>query len=246
MKKIALSLVLACITLVGFGQDDRPFRIGFSILPSVSSISPEGDNVTKLNNSLGFAYGVLADVNFGEGNYAFATGLMINSLGATLENNVYHDGDTSVTTFGKVEEKYKLQYIQIPLTLKLKTNEIGYLSYFGQFGLDLGFNIRSKADYEGTFDGTKVSESDVNVSDFTQPLRVALNVGAGAEYNISGDTYLVGALVWNNGLTNLFSEPVYEASDDDLPIIQNGSVKKESDNLKAINNYFGLSIAVFF
>ena len=246
MKKLILSLLICLFTATTFAQDDRPFRIGFAILPSASTIKPEGEIFTKSSGKFGFAYGLLAEFNFGAGNYAFASGLLVNSLGGTIRNDNYHDGDTSVTKFGQVEEKYALQYIQIPLTLKLKTNEIGYLTYFGQFGLDLGFKIKSKADITGTYDLGAVNDTDVNVSDDIQPLRSALNVGAGFEYNISGDTYLVTSFIWNNGLTNVFKKEAWKSTEDGSPDIVDGSVRKEKDNIKAINNYFGLSIAMFF
>ncbi len=246
IKKTTLSILTFIFAFSAFSQDDRPFRIGFSILPSVSTIKPEGEVFEKQASKFGFAYGLLAEFNFGTGNYAFASGLMINSLGGTISNSQYHDGDTTHLTFGLVEEKYKLQYIQIPLTLKLKTNEIGYLTYFGQFGLDLGFKIKSKADIKGTYGNENIDLTDVNVSDDIQPFRSALNVGVGAEYNISGDTYLVGSLAWNNGLTNVFKKNPYAANDQGNPDIIDGNVKKEKDNIKAINNYLGVSIAIFF
>jgi len=246
MKKVALSFLICLFAISAFSQDDRPFRIGFSILPSASSIKPEGEIFTKSSGKFGFAYGLLAEFNFGEGNYAFASGLMINSLGGTINNVNYHDGDTAVATFGAVEEKYSLQYIQIPLTLKLKTNEIGYLTYFGQFGLDLGFKIKSKADFTGAYNFENIKDTDINVSEDIQPIRSALNVGAGVEYNISGDTYLVSSLVWNNGLTNVFKKTAWKSTADGLPDIVDGNVRKEKDNIKAISNYLGLSIAVFF
>ncbi|MFT4659885.1 MAG: hypothetical protein ACI8XB_000135 [Patiriisocius sp.] len=246
MKKLILSLLICLFTATTFAQDDRPFRIGFAILPSASSIKPEGEIFTKNSGKFGFAYGLLAEFNFGAGNYAFASGLMINSLGGTINNTNYHTGDTSVTSFGVVEEKYSLQYIQIPLTLKLKTNEIGYLTYFGQFGLDLGFRIKSKADITGVYDFETIKETDINISEDIQPIRSALNVGAGVEYNISADTYLVTSIIWNNGLTNLFKKKAWKSTASGLPDINDGSLSREEENIKAINNYFGVSIAMFF
>ena len=246
IKNITLSIFVLLFALSASSQDDRPFRIGFSILPSISTIKPEGEIYQKQASKFGFAYGLLAEFNFGTGNYAFASGLMINSLGGTISNARYHEGDSTHYAFGLVEEKYKLQYIQIPLTLKLKTNEIGYLTYFGQFGLDLGFKIKSKADIKGSYGIESIDLNDINVSDNIQPLRSALNVGAGAEYNISGDTYLVGSIAWNNGLTNVFKKKGYAANSQGNPEIVDGVVKREKDNIKAINNYLGVSIAVFF
>ena len=39
----------------------------------------------------------------------------------------------------------KLKYLEIPLTLRLRTNEIGYITYWVQVGVGLGFNIKARA-----------------------------------------------------------------------------------------------------
>ena len=36
-----------------------------------------------------------------------------------------------------------MQYINIPLGLKLKTNEIGYFTFYANLGLDAGINIKA-------------------------------------------------------------------------------------------------------
>ena len=53
--------------------------------------------------------------------------------------------DTASTTFSdysfiKLQNRtIRAQYVNIPLFIKMKTNEIGYLTYFGQFG----FGVRA-------------------------------------------------------------------------------------------------------
>ena len=41
------------------------------------------------------------------------------------------------------ERKYKINYVNIPLILKMKTKEIGYFTYFGEFGAVLGFKTKT-------------------------------------------------------------------------------------------------------
>ena len=44
------------------------------------------------------------------------------------------------------EITYKIQYLSIPIGLKLKTNQIGYLTFFTNIGLDPKIVIAGKAD----------------------------------------------------------------------------------------------------
>ena len=42
------------------------------------------------------------------------------------------------------ERKYKVNYVTIPIGLKLKTKEIGYLTYFGEFGGNIGIPYKTR------------------------------------------------------------------------------------------------------
>ena len=109
-------------------------------------------------------------------------------------------------TYGKSETELKLQYVDIPLSLKLRTNEIGYITYLGQIGFDLGINIGAKTAIE-VFDAagnTFFSADDEKISDEINLFRAGLVVGAGAEYNISGNTAIVLGLSYHNGFTNIY------------------------------------------
>ena len=92
----------------------------------------------------------------------------------------------------------------------MKTNEIGYMTYFGEFGLNIAFRTGTKITDEVNYDfignvATKVNLSDirdVNMDKDMQPLRMQLRAGAGAEYKISEGTSVFGAIHYNLGFTN--------------------------------------------
>ncbi|MBK8498800.1 MAG: outer membrane beta-barrel protein [Flavobacteriales bacterium] len=113
-----------------------------------------------------------------------------------------------------LETDVKLQYVEVPLTVKLMTNEIGYMRYYGQIGFGNAFNIRAKSDQVvAKIDGTRadgqpiVSEftelSDEDLQDDIMLYKVSLVVGAGMEYNFSGNTSLLVGITYNNGFTNI-------------------------------------------
>ena len=87
----------------------------------------------------------------------------------------------------------------------------------------------------------------MDVNKDVNAIRTALQVGAGAEYNISGDTYILAGIVWNNGLTNIFNNEAVKANDDGTPrLISDGSSLSFDEKFEAINNYIGLTIGVIF
>jgi len=264
-KSMKKKLVLfACTSLMIGGltaQEARPVRFAFAIQPSSSWLKPDGQILEKEKSRLGFAYGVIVDITLaGNENYVFSTGIMVNSQGGTILNKKFHDQTTTIPIGEGPEtmldprfaehatENYKLQYIDIPLTLKLRTNEIGYMTYYGQFGLDLGINIKANKITEYNFkDGNTLEIMDEDVLDEIRLFRGALQVGAGAEYNISGNTTLLVGLVWNNGLTNTFNRNYFAEDSSGNPALTDDRQRiREGGRMKVISNFLGLTVGVFF
>ena len=100
--------------------------------------------------------------------------------------------DSAKTVF-KQESKY--QYVELPLTVKLKTNEIGYMTYFGQIGFDAGVRVAAKGRAEGG--------DYEDIGEFSNILRVALVVGGGLEYNFSGNTSAIIGVKYSNAFTSV-------------------------------------------
>jgi hypothetical protein len=250
MKKHLLAIAALILITNGLNaQDDRSVRFAFAIQPGTSWIAPEGESLSVEGNKFAFSYGILADIMIaGNPNYAFGTGVMVNTQGGTLGNTRFHDGDIEKAgMWANAEEQYALQYLDIPLTLKLRTNEIGYMTYYGQFGLDMSFNLRARRDLEYNYEGERALEiKDEDISELIVPIRMALQVGAGVEYNISGTTYLVGGIEWNNGITNVFDRRFIAEEDNGDPAFSENGELREGGKIKAINNYLGLTIGVIF
>lgn len=205
MKKIAIILLVVSGALKVSAQDSG-LRFGLTLSPQVSWLTA-GDNGLEGNGSyLGFSYGLLMDVLIPT-NYAFATGLLISYEGGSI---TYLD-ETKFNSFPDViypagtSVDYRVQYIEIPLSLKLRTNQIGYLTYFGQFGLQGGVAIRSRADIE-TLSGTLNAEK-VDFGKDVTPGNFGLLLGGGLEYAISGKTALLAALQFHNGFIDVTDNP---------------------------------------
>lgn len=243
MKKIAL-LVFTFTTIISSSFAQADFQLGLSLSPNFSWFKAQSTSVESDGLKFGFNYGIIGDFNIAE-NYSLSTGIMLASLGGELEYADIQDISSTTTPSligGRTTSDITLKYIEIPLTLKLKTNEIGYLTYYGQFGLGLGINYDATADTDFNYPGSNGAQSqeEVDFADEVNILRASLIVGLGAEYNLTGNTSLVFGFTFNNGFTNVLTEDAYDEDN-------NGNgIGNRSEDFKAINNYLLLNIGVLF
>ena len=191
-RTIILSSVLLLINASLFSQEKK-VALGLGISPSINWLSAGSEGIRSDGNIVGFNYGLLTDFNFGE-NYSLASGLFVNSFGGNLEETHF---DTAVSVSNV---KYKIQSILIPITIRMKTKEIGYLRYYGQFGFNPEYVINAKADI-ATQGGS--SESDKGIMDEVGNFNFSLVLGIGIMYNLSGTTNFILGLSYNNGFINM-------------------------------------------
>lgn len=168
------------------------------------------DDTTKGNGSkFGAGYGLMLEFGFTP-NYYLLTGLEVQDMGARSKADIKTSVYTSLTTSSS-----SVRYLEVPLLLKMKTKEIGMMKYFGQFGLKTGFALSAKNSSTNvtTFGNvaTTTSSSDTKKDDIF-PLREALLIGLGAEYNLSGNTSIVFSACYDNGFTPLLNKKNHAVS----------------------------------
>lgn len=240
LTTISLSTVFALVSLNAKGQDTE-FRFGLKASGNLCWIKPNSKNIEGNGTKLGFSYGLMGDFFF-QPNYAFSTELLITDMrGGVTADSVTYIADNSVrATLTNIEFEYKLRYVQIPLSIKFKTKEIGYITYWAQFGIAPSVLIRTRADISGsdlpleytvkdpTDVPTNSSEGDdYAFSDFEDDIsffRIPLIIGAGIEFNVSGNTSLYTGVRMDNGFSDIFKD----------------------DKTKAISNFVSLNAGVFF
>lgn len=214
MKKILLLAILCfSITFIFAQQKDtfKGFKLGLTAHPTFGYIKSDIQGVQSDGLRAGFSYGLLGDFYFAQ-NYAFSTALKLTTI----------NGQTKVSNEAPVTTKtYKLQYIEVPLTVKLCTSETNGLKFFGQFGLGNGFNVRAKQDKKGV--SSTPIETDIDIYKDIAFYRASLIIGAGAEFTVGEKTKLAGGLTFDNGFTDIQSG--------------SGTIK---------NSYLGLNLAVYF
>ncbi len=236
MKKTTISIIILLFLSANvFSQaykENRLLRLGLKASPNLGWLRPETKDFENDGVKMGFSYGLISDFRISD-NYYVSSGLFIThwsgrlNMPATEEIDEIDDDDIADFTQSRL---YKLQYLEIPLTLKLLTNEIGYITYFGQFGVSVAANI--DADGEDTYvaEGeTDIVIDDPDIKSDITFMRAALVIGGGLEYSLAENASIVIGAEYNNGFSNLIKSKPEHAS-------------KHS----ALTNYFQLTLGVIF
>jgi opacity protein-like surface antigen len=263
MKKILLFSMLVLSLAVTSNAQTKQWKIAIVASPNVSWIKPDAKFIDPGANKLKFGFGLCVDKMFTD-NYAFGTGFNVLNTGGQLkykfDGQYTKDDGTTASIIGEKTRTYKLQYVELPLTLKLRTNEIGFITYWGQIGLGLGLNIKAKGDEDITYlkekvvtdaavswNDTKINQQsliDEDIKDDIRLFRVGFIAAAGMEYNLAGSTSIVAGLSYNNAITNVLNSSGVQLDSAGRPVISNQ--KPLNFNLKGISNSIALNVGVLF
>lgn len=224
-KSILVIVLLSFFILKSAYSQEKSFIFGIKIAPNIGWMNPDSKNYDNKGSDVGFSWGFIAEFHLME-NYVVNTGFNISYLNATLEYTEEVEGE-----IGLLNRSYRLKYVEIPLTLKMKTKNFDGISYFGMVGFGAGFRLSAKANDKFVPDaGTQINEEN-DISDDIKSVRASLIMGVGLEYAMGGDTKLLAGLNFNNGINDILS---------------NQNSADPTINHKAINNYFELYFAVLF
>ncbi|HRE74974.1 MAG TPA: outer membrane beta-barrel protein [Flavobacteriales bacterium] len=265
MKKltgIVLGLFLGTALMAQDGAgNEQNFRFGLNAMPSINFYKPADIKRFESNGAvMKFAWGLSLDFKLG-GTAWLSTGLHVaydggkigfkDTVVSFIKDNEFSTPDAFVQGAGvgftqtRVEErKYSATYVTLPLNIKMKTKEIGYLNYYGLFGVSAGIKVKSRVDEDGKLFGTNNAASN-DAMDNSKDMgffRAGVNIGGGAEWNLSGTTSLTFGLQYNMGFTNVVkkdSEYLYKYSSTPTPAFT-------SLNQKFSSSYFGLVVGVLF
>jgi hypothetical protein len=189
MRKITLSFVFALVSLATFAQDNTGFKLGFKIGTPIAfnSVKPteNGREASTNGSSLRFMAGPIADIVWTE-RYALTTGILFTTKQANYKATYTNANGVLVN----VNEKYGLQYIQIPVGLKLFTDELftngkGYVNFGVQPEILVG-NNRKSGNYQDT---QGISASFIKKFN---PIDFGMFIGAGVEYQLGNNPVFAG------------------------------------------------------
>ena len=231
MKRIISAFLLCSVSLTALAQDDDTgFRLGLQASPVVSWLRAIDKGTKSDGVQMGFTYGLMFDYNIGA-NYAFSTG-----LGVILEGGKLQYLDNTITRSFPDTAKFLMmpnsdltfhsQLIEIPLSLKFKTNEIGYFTYFMQFGLAAEVALRTRGNISPNVGLTNKEDLGKDVN----PFNLSMVVGAGFEYSITGNTRAVVGVNFYNGFLDYTTD----------------NKNAFGSDTKEILNHFALRLGIFF
>ncbi|MCG8696938.1 MAG: PorT family protein [Bacteroidales bacterium] len=207
MKKLVMISLLFVLAIQTYAQQTK---FGIYIEPAPTWYSTVSRDVTNSGAMMGFSGGLMIDYFF-QDNYAFSSGIGIGmhkgklSYDEQFTMNVYDE----VLQIDPCDVKYQINYIHIPLGLKLKTNEIGYFTYFANVGLSTYFNHSAKASTSlpVTFgDGETRHLEDDNIKEEVEFASLGYHFGAGLEYGLGGNTSLIFGVTFHNIFTDVTAE----------------------------------------
>ena len=198
MKKVFLTVAALALAPAAFAQ----VEIGLKISPSISYLrpdSPADHSFSSVSSKFNFGGGIFMDYFFGE-NYAFNTGLFLTGKGGTIGYTERFNTTTGIP-FVQVEQKIAIQYLELPLTLKLFTNEVApdtriYFQVGGSVAVPVQTRINGEKYYTDPFDNNNQTKAGSHVFD----IDANLIGGFGAEYQLGKSTKVLAGLSYHHGL----------------------------------------------
>ncbi|WCL82679.1 porin family protein [Saprospira sp. CCB-QB6] len=232
-----ITLLTAFLAFVVSAQAQKEFKFGVYVEPSISFFASNDKDVEPDGSNVGFTIGLLGEYYFGNSdNYALIMGGNFSlGRGGSLfyedGGRLFPDSELDVESYTvngtgvagtdgddillnpNTKVKYKLNYLEIPVGLKLRTNELGesYMRAFFQLPvLTIGIPVSARASIEtaennnfSTTEGntyyTPEKVKGENVYKDIFPLQIQLGAGAGVEYspNEEGGLLLTAGLFYN-------------------------------------------------
>ena len=209
---------MVLVATVSLGQG---FHLGLTLSPNTGFAVPRDFSHESGASSMHFGYGFIFDAKFTE-TYAIGTGINVFHTGGAIAYFASNQANQP-SAIDRVELTQRLQYVELPLTFKMRTKEIGYTTYWGQFGLGLGLNVRAEGAERRTTvallnDSTQLwepalnaavlpeSPTDISLVEQTRLFRPALIVGLGLERRFTGTTALALGIRYNVGIRNQYED----------------------------------------
>ena len=199
MKKALLALLFSVAAL---GTVSAQVEIGLKISPSITNLradSPDGDELTDANSKISLGGGLIVDYFFGQ-NYAFSTGLELVGKGGKVS---YFDGRSGTGNGQRYEQKIGVQYLQVPLTVKLFTNDVATdTKVYFQLGGALGGAIAGRVNGDKYYVDPTTAERTKAVKHVIIP-DANLRLGAGIERQLGQSTKMLVGVSYHRGLLNV-------------------------------------------
>jgi hypothetical protein len=224
----------------------------------------------KINSTASFVTGISGDFLGGTQTYKTGQGYALSKDNSTYiaskdldfskdANGINSSNSNGYNFYELKSRSVKATYITIPVLLKLMTKDISGFKYFGMFGGNIAIQTKYRAAdnvsvltyndasgvkaYEST--NTTVTITDMRPSGDIIPVNVALNVGLGFEYNISGSTSLFVSVNYIRGFINQYT-PTSSYITDNIKTNMNNKGGTPNSKQSALSDGVQINVGVLF
>jgi len=169
-----------------FNEKLQYSRMGLYFSPTVNFIQTDSDAET--NSNIGIVYGYALEMSLNKNHY-LESGFSISYKGGditqTIPETSINDGSTT-TTEQTITSDYRVEYITVPIFVKMRSREVGYFHYFARIGPSINFKIKDL----------------ITSGDEARRISIDLSIFLGAEYSLGGKTSIASSLFFTNNITN--------------------------------------------
>jgi hypothetical protein len=194
------SLLLMFLVIIPAGRLAAQNQIGFGLFadPVISWFSTDTKETRNVGTRPGFNFGLTYNKYFAN-NYAFSTGISILSAGGTVKDTsrIIYLTNTTKTVPAKEPVTYRIQFLNFPVGLKFKSNQIGYYTFFSDIGLD------PKVVIAGNFDIPYLGYKKEGALKELNRINLGYHITAGVEYSLGGSTAIVLGLGFENNFLDI-------------------------------------------
>ena len=208
MKKNLLIVGLIMTLSLSASAQYKGFAFGFKVGPNWGWTGSTTGAAISEGARTGLDVGVVAEYYFAN-NYAFVSGINVDFMGGKYSFETGRMVTDSLNPNGYVERYginriYKTTLYEIPLMLKMVTNELGSspIRLYAQVGGGIGYAQKVKVKDAIPADGIDTpAEWGVTNKEFSN-IRVSLKIGGGAQYALDESTRLFAGVYFSHDLLN--------------------------------------------
>lgn len=251
MKKSLLIVGLMMAMSLSLSAQNPGFSFGFKVGPSFDWVGSRTGAAVNQGTKTGFDLGLVAEYYFTE-NYAIVTGVNIDFVKGHYSFEDMRNisvVDSADYQLGTVDRQFKTTIYEVPLMLKMMTNQYGSLPirYYAQVGGAFGYTQRVKVmdDFSlGDIDDANYRATDGEYN----PFHASVRIGAGAQYAIDATTRVFAGVYFSHDFLNSISSGAlgitsnyvkYYAGNKDLG-------ERADEGLNVLQNRIGVEVGICF
>lgn len=249
MKKNLLIVALLLGLSLGVSAQSKEYKgfaFGFKVGPNLNWIGSNAEDVANLKAKVGLNFGFDAEFYFAE-NYAIVSGLNVNLINGRYSFEDMRQLDTVAGyTLGTVDRNFKATVFEIPLMVKMVTEQFGPLRYFAQIGGAFGYTYRTKI--KDTFDETAMHEKFTSSDKEYNPFRFSLRAAVGTQYTIQGTSRVFLDVYYSHDMINNISSggAGLVSSNYRKYYAGNKDLGERTNPLHVVQNQVGIEVGILF